>query len=802
MVRPRWRKVWRDLWVHKTRTALAVVSIMIGIFAIGMTAGSRQVLSRDLSASYAAINPASANVQTLVPFDEGVVDVVRNIPGIRDAQGRTNLMVRMKAGDDEWRNLQLIAVPDYADVRIDKILPDTGAWPPPNRAVLVERSAQSLIGVSVGDDILIKMPGRKARSLHVAGTAHDLYALIYTFDGLPWAFVTQDTLEWLGAGPGFTEMHVVVEPELAHDREAVAIIARKVSDKIERAKSPVFLTSLPEPGKHPLDSIIQSLLLVLGAIGVLSLVLGALLVTSTISALLAEETRAIGVMKTIGARTRQLTAMYTALVLLYGILALSVGVPAGYLGSRLLAAWLADFLNFDLHGSGFSGTAVVLQLAVGLIVPVVAALVPIVRGTRVSVREAISDYGLGKGQFGTGRFDHLLERVRGLSRPLLLALRNTFRRKARLALTLTTLTAGTALYISIFNVRLAAVSTMEAIMKLVEYDVFVELSQPARVEHLEREAKALPGVDLAEAWGWGTASWPEEDGAPGIYFGYAMPVMVWAPPADTQMLNPTLVEGRWLLPEDENALVINTKVRADRPEAHVGGQLTLTMAGRDQTWQVVGVVRDIGLVPMVYANYPYYARVMRQAGRASTMAVTLDADSTSSVAQAERALEERLEQAGLKVSMLSAAEDEAAEAEAMFDAVLALLVVMAALVAVVGGLSLMGAMSLSVIERTREIGVMRAIGAANRSIFTVFVGEGVLIGLLSWALGALVSVPIGKLLSDAVGIAMLDAPLVYSFSWSGALIWLAAVLVISVGASLVPAWNAARVSVRESLAYE
>jgi putative ABC transport system permease protein len=111
-------------------------------------------------------------------------------------------------------------------------------------------------------------------------------------------------------------------------------------------------------------------------------------------------------------------------------------------------------------------------------------------------------------------------------------------------------------------------------------------------------------------------------------------------------------------------------------------------------------------------------------------------------------------------------------------------------------------MSINVLERTREIGVMRAVGASDGSVMKIFIVEGLFIGLLSWLVGAILAWPIGKLLSDAVGVAFLQAPLNYTFSIPGMLLWLAIVLVLAALASVLPAWNASRLTVREVLAYE
>ena len=139
---------------------------------------------------------------------------------------------------------------------------------------------------------------------------------------------------------------------------------------------------------------------------------------------------------------------------------------------------------------------------------------------------------------------------------------------------------------------------------------------------------------------------------------------------------------------------------------------------------------------------------------------------------------------------------------AQFNVLVTFLLIMAALLGIVGALGLAGTMSINVVERTREIGVMRAVGAGNRDILQLVMVEGVMIGCLSWAMGLVLSVPVSKFMSDQVGVLFIQSPLTFRFSVSGALIWLVVILVASMLATWLPARNASRVSVRESLSYE
>jgi putative ABC transport system permease protein len=138
----------------------------------------------------------------------------------------------------------------------------------------------------------------------------------------------------------------------------------------------------------------------------------------------------------------------------------------------------------------------------------------------------------------------------------------------------------------------------------------------------------------------------------------------------------------------------------------------------------------------------------------------------------------------------------------VFNVIIAFLLFMALLLGYVGGLGLMGTMSINVLERTREIGVMRAIGASDRAVLRIVLVEGVIIGLISWLIGGLIALPASRALTMAVGTTLLQAAPSYIFSTGGALLWLATVLLLSLVASFFPARGASRLTVREVLSYE
>jgi putative ABC transport system permease protein len=429
-------------------------------------------------------------------------------------------------------------------------------------------------------------------------------------------------------------------------------------------------------------------------------------------------------------------------------------------------------------------------------VPLLASIQPILRGTNVSIREAISTEG-GPGSYGNSVIDRLMNRLQGVSRPVLLSLRNTFRRKGRLALTLITLTLGGAIFISVYSVQESINRTLDELFgSLLLYDVQIEFDQAYRIERLEQEALQVPGVVAAESWG-GTAARrlrPDDSESETIFFQ--------APPAGSELVQPEVMQGRWLLPEDENAVVLSTAWLNEEPDVAVGDEITLKVKGRETEWVVVGFIRGLGNNLLAYANKDYFAREIRETGTSSTLNIVTEGHSQAFQEEVAQSLEEHFRSVGLNVSTSTTSAAEKSQSQAQFGIITTLLMIMAVLIAIVGGLGLMGTMSMNVLERTREIGVMRAIGASDGSILSIVLFEGALIGLMSWLLGAVLALPISRVLSDQVGMIFLGSPFSYVYSVTGAVLWLTLALVLSAIASFLPAWNASRLTVRDVLVYE
>ncbi len=801
MLTPRWRKVIGDLWSNKTRTFLVALSIAVGVFAVGMIAEGRERMLRGLTEPYLEGNPFSGVVATDGTFGDDLVDAIENIEGVALAEGSKSVTVRMQVGPDQWETLQLRAIRDFDDIKISRMTLESGLWPPPDNTMLIERSAlsdQLGVNVEVGDVLHVETLDQLERDIPVVGVVHDLHIAPTFIFGVYYGYITDETLEWFGASRDFSAVRIMVDEDRFFDSEFVIEVMQDVRDKIERSGLEVEEIFIPpEAGKSPIVTFaVDPIILIMSVLGVLAVFLSGFLVTNTISALLTQQIKQIGIMKAVGARTDQILGMYLALVLAYGVVSLLIAMPLAYMAAGAFTAFFANLFNFDARTYGIIPGVFGLQLFVGLVVPLLASLYPIISGTNVSIREAISSEG-GPGSFGTSLIDRLINRVQGLSRPLLLSLRNTFRRKGRLALTLTTLTIGGAIFISVFSVQDSITRTLDELFAaLFRYDVQVDFAEEYRVERLMKESLLVPGVVDAEAWGSISGRRLRPNGTE------SESVIFQAPPSGSDMIQPDVTRGRWLLPADENAVVLSSNWLNDEPDVEVGDTITLKIKGRETEWVVVGFFRGLGGALLAYTNKDYFEREVREAGTSSTLNITTESGSMAYQEQVAQNLEQHFRNVGLEVSATETAGGAMADSQTQFGIITSLLMIMAVLIAVVGGLGLMGTMSMNVLERTREIGVMRAIGASDGSVLSIVITEGVLIGLISWVMGAVLAFPISKALSDQVGMLFVGAPFSYVYSVNGALLWLAIAVALAAFASFVPAWNASRLTVRDVLVYE
>ena len=276
--------------------------------------------------------------------------------------------------------------------------------------------------------------------------------------------------------------------------------------------------------------------------------------------------------------------------------------------------------------------------------------------------------------------------------------------------------------------------------------------------------------------------------------------MVVLPP-DTKFLRFDIVQGRALQPGDTDAIVLNSALAAKRSQMRVGNAVTLRIGPALLQWRVVGIAREAFSPPVAYISKPYLEKLGGHSAIASTVRLVLDKTDNASLNSVKANLDRNLEQENIRALASTTKADSRYGFDQHMVMIYVFLIVASSIIAAVGGLGLMTTMSLNVLERRREMGVLRAIGATPRSVWMIVAGEGVLIGVLSWALAALAAWPVSKALGNLLVSLMFQSSLDFVFELRGLVIWLAVSILLGLAASLLPAWHASRVTVREALAY-
>jgi putative ABC transport system permease protein len=796
MIRTRWYKVFSDLWGNRGRTLVVALAIAVGVFAVGVIVDIQELLIREHGSDMAEALMSAATIYT-TPFNEDLAERVAQLDGVSAAEGRQTANFFVYDADGLRKNLRITAVPDFEAMAVDRVTPVAGAWPPQTREILLERLVLDYLDVDIGDTLFLELQDGTKKQLKVAGTAYDAQQFSPEILNLGTGYVTPDTMRHLGYGDQFTELRIRV-PDGVETEGEIRVVLKEVEDQIERDGRPVISSTITPEG--PQESIIDTVIFILSTFGLIILLLSGFLVVNAISALITQQVQQIGVMKLIGASRLQIMSMYFLTVMVYGLIAVIIGIPLAILAAQALMITIVNnLLNTQPESLAVSSGLIIMQIVMGLALPLLAGLLPVLNGTRITTRKALSDSGMQASMDNKALSERILimiQRIRPLQRPYLLSIRNTLRHKGRLVQTLLVLIVGTALFISVLSVHSSVNATLKGFLRHHQYDVSLGMAQPYRIEMLERVAEQVPGVTDVESWSEDVATRLRPDDSESNAF------RVYAVPSPSRIIDPQLDQGAWLGGSGDDSIVINSDLLDKEPDIQIGQTIRIDIGGREVDRRVAGILRTDSQGPALFMNYDDYAYVTRMPGMANQMQIVADRLDVAGQDKLRRQLFDAYENAGFEVSSTRTAQQINSQNKLMFTIIISVLVLMALLLAAVGGLGLTTTMSINIMERIREIGVLRAIGASNLSVRQIVLAEGIVIGLLSWLIGVGLSLPISAFLSKEVGIALLNVPLVYQYSYTSAVVWFFALMAIAVAASLGPARDAVRLTIREVLAYE
>jgi putative ABC transport system permease protein len=809
-------KLRRDLQASWPRFVLMVVAITVSLTVFGAVLAAWAAIGRETSGAYMSTGPASATIVLDGGVEAGQMAAIaaqaRTRPGVLEATGRTQFSSEVEVnGQPRVTPLQVfVAAPDDPMRMVKFDLGRQGTWPPPAGEILVTDDTLTLLGTTVGDTVTIKTPNGESARLRVAGTVYDPSLAPSPQEQTGHGYLSTATLAALGSPPVLNQLKIqVADPGQtvpSRDRDTVVAVASDVGAWLQSEQAAtVAEIQVPKPYAHPHQYQADVLLVSLLAGAMAALLLSTILVASMLNNLFAQQIPQIGIMKAIGARAGRIGRFYLAMIALVTVTATLLALVPGILIGRGLLSQVLGFLGIQPVSLAPSWWAYVVFAAVGLGLPPLIALVPLAKASRTTVRAAIDHHGGAANPSAAAGVLARLSRFRRLDRGLLMALRNTIRRPARFWLSVGLLASAGMVFVAGMSLRDSMQAQTAEQINLRTWDVDVALTSPVPLDKVAAVVGRVPGISRVEGWnvsatgvaGPGqvpvTRTYPDQ--------GHGR-IGVTAVPPDTAMFTPPrLLEGRWLNPRETGAIVINQITRRDTvPDVGVGDTVQLFLGGRSTAWRVVGIVEERS-GSGVYTTAEGLAGATGQPTRVNQLRIATDRHDEQTRQAIASSVGGTLTDAGYAVGVAASVSRSEAAAEGHAGPLIAIFVMIAIAMGVVGGIGVGSTMSANILDRTRELGVMHAIGARPEAVRRIVTAEGIFIAIISCLAAAIPTLALTGALATGLGNLFMNAPLPYRISPLGIGIWLAVVVLGAALATNAAAARASRITVRQALAY-
>lgn len=784
------KKALSDLATHPGRTALVILALVIGLWGVGSILVSYAILRDDLNQNYTRTNPAHV-AMTSKNFDRLDLAVFRNRPGIASAEFRDLSFQRIEVFPDQWIPLWVFGVEDFNNFNLAQFYKEEGNSIPEPGTMLIERDGQNVnvSNLKIGTPARVRV-GSTLIKVPITGIVFDPAQAPATQDAFIYSYVDKKTYTAITGEP--VNQRLIFRLENVTTKQDIQVITNTIVDEFKQLGITVDTVNIPKLNEHPHQFQLNTLLALQGIIGGLAFLMGAVLVSQLMSAILTQQVRQIGVLKAIGASRWQTLNIYLAMVLSFGIVSSAIAIPLMVMTGYAFAEFVAKTINFEVLTTTLPLVVYVSLIAAGLLLPILVSLPALLKGINVSVQVALSDYGIRPNQADTPVTTRL-----PLSNSLTLAVRNTLRRRGRLAVTVATMTLGVAIFSTGFNVRQALVVFLAENRNSMKYDVQVVLKNQIPLEQALAPFNGVNNISRVEAWNGGRGRL--QSGLISTTNG----IGVVALPYNTDLAIWDVIEGRWLEPSTDAEIVMNQSAADTFGNSVVGKIYPIDIKEKLVNARLVGIVKEFD-IPKIYMDKDQYDTLVNPEHLVNSLLFVAQDNDYKQILALKKDIEKAIASSDLEIlSVLSQAE----RAEIIFNhlnIILTVIVFLSLLVLVVSALGMASATGINIMERTREIGVLRAIGATPKMIYRLFVAEGMVVSVISILLGLLLAWPLSIVTSAFFGDLILGdgVPLDFAFSNLGFGITLAVTLVFGWLASRIPARQAISVSTREAIAYE
>lgn len=780
------RKSIADVTKRKGRTLAAVLGIFIGVFGLTTVAMLQNTYFGALDYTENAAHQADMTftVPTVTP---ALITALRTSPNVQTVEQNEIYEASWRISQSPGHVLLVItAYPDLAHASINTFNLSSGQYPTSDQVVL-EAGDSVLQPFAVGDTIAVDLPSG-TRQVRISGISHTPGIGNPANKGYAVAYMTMAGFHQLVGNTGIINTLQIRLQDSSHAQSS----EMQLLNVFKAQHISVTQVSLRSNNTGS-TAILNHVFTVLQILSIVAIIVTCFLIINTMSTLIAEQIHIIGTMKAVGGTQRTIFGSYLLSVGIYTIFGTLFGLAGGTILGYLIARRLASLQRLLVMPFSLPLSVLLLGLVTGLCAPLLAAFFPLWNGTRITVRQAIAAYGISSVAATSSRFQRALaKRTLWVPQTVWLGLRGVFRKRSRALLTLLALALAGSVFLAIENATYAV--TLQASKQYENYTFDVEASSlgvPLDAVAMQQRLLAIPGVERAERSGTTQISthWGQMD-LSGV-------------DQNTQIYHPNILAGRWLRPGDHHVLLVSDVV-AGRSGLHIGQNLSFTQNTNVESWQIIGIMHDpnvsLGSIGSVVASSDDLNSLANIGpGKGIQWYVEATDHSPAAVSALATRLDRQLNAQKLQFNVLTA-QQLIRISEHGFNDLYTLFYAVALVVALTGVLSLTTTLNASVLERQREIGIWRSMGAVSWRVASVFWVEGLSLGGLGWLVGIPLCIPLAYGFNRLLGFWLVNAPFtldVSLFFWM-----LLVILLITFVACIIPMLRSARIRIVDLLRYE
>lgn len=809
MIKTRGRKVLRDIVSRKGRTLLVTTAILIGVFGVVTLVSVNDLITTQLHKDIQAQDLPMTRLYVTVPNasvqidNTAVLDTIGQLPGITHTEGQAIYSVSWKLpGSEHYLRAKILAYSaPFEAMQFEPVRLVTGAFPRPGQhEIAVERRFADENGVKVGDSLVFRPLGstETPQAWRIAGIVFHPYFVLGENGDIPAEdklFAHYDDAQEIA---GFAGYNVLAVRHTDFPTAEAGITTLKEAVAQQTPYIPVWNWT-EDPEHYFLFKTVANVTNVLNMLALISMIVSGFLVANVINTVVGEQRRQIGILKSLGATRRDIFVIYAGIALVYGIIGLVPGTIIGALAGGLMAEQLSALALTLIDSFRISPIGILTGVALGLIVPVLAALIPVLAATRVSIRSAVTDLGISS-TWGRSRLSHVIGAAL-LPIHMRQALRNVAQKRTRLALTGLTLMLAVAAFMGVFAMFSSLTSQIEDAYRVIDFQIAANPTAPHSFDELRAAIMQVEGVqDVFPGAGFAVdmAGFTSAD----EFIAGTSTVDVIGVDTTANAWNFQYENGSgWQENPDREGVVLSTKI-AEKIGKKPGDSVTLTAGGSQQQYDIIGTFRfPADLVLMRWQTLAALAGFVDPAGNPLTNSVDIRVSGHDPTARQVDDVISAITDALAAHGITATYENQVATLDQMTEQLQTfnmIFQITSGVMAAVGAIGLLTALSMAVYERQKEIGIMRSIGAGSSVVAAQFLTEGLLVGVLAW----IPAIPLSYWIALQLGGAFDIELFTFSYPPFVLALGLGGMLVIATLASLWPSLAASRRTVSDILRYQ